>query len=67
MLFCRATVSLAWIMDGHYHPPKLLKWFEDRVDSGAMNWKQYILGLLIFNTSSTFSATWSYRHSLGCR
>jgi K+-transporting ATPase ATPase A chain len=41
---------LVWIMDGHYHPPKLLKWFEDRVDSGAMNWKQYILGLLIFNT-----------------
>ena len=41
---------LTWIMDGHYHPPKLLKWFEDRVNSGAMNWKQYILGLLIFNT-----------------
>jgi len=41
---------LTWIMDGHYQPPKLLKWFEDRVNSGAMNWKQYILGLLIFNT-----------------
>jgi potassium-transporting ATPase potassium-binding subunit len=41
---------LAWIMDGHYKAPKFLRWFEDRVNSGPMNWKQYTLALLIFNT-----------------
>jgi potassium-transporting ATPase potassium-binding subunit len=40
---------LAWIMDGHYRAPKFLKWFETRVNSGPMNWKQYTLALLIFN------------------
>jgi K+-transporting ATPase ATPase A chain len=40
---------LAWIMDGHYQAPKFLKWFETRVNSGPMNWKQYTLALLIFN------------------
>ncbi len=41
---------LAWVMDGHYRPTKLLKWFEDHVNSGPMNWKQYIVALLVFNT-----------------
>jgi K+-transporting ATPase ATPase A chain len=40
---------LAWVMDGHYQPPRMLKWFETRVNSGPMNWKQYTLALLIFN------------------
>src|ERR1700677_122431 len=43
------SLYLAWIMDGRYRPPKLLKWFEDRVNSGPMNWKQYAVGLLAFN------------------
>jgi potassium-transporting ATPase potassium-binding subunit len=43
------SLYLAWIMDGRYHPPKLLKWFEDRVNSGPMTWKQYAVGLLAFN------------------
>ncbi len=40
---------LAWIMDGRYHPPRLLRWFENRLNSGAQNWKQYTLALLTFN------------------
>jgi potassium-transporting ATPase potassium-binding subunit len=41
---------LTWIMDGHYRPSKFLKWFETHVNSGPMNWKQYIVALLVFNT-----------------
>ena len=40
---------LAWIMDGRYHAPRPLKWFEDRVNSGTQNWKQYAVSLLVFN------------------
>ena len=29
---------------------RLLKWCEDRVDSGPQNWKQYAVSLLVFNT-----------------
>jgi potassium-transporting ATPase potassium-binding subunit len=41
---------LAWIMDGRYHAPRLLKWWEERVDSGPQNWKQYTVALLVFNS-----------------
>lgn len=41
---------LAWIMDGKYHPPQLFAWFEDRLNSGPQNWKQYTASLLIFNS-----------------
>ena len=41
---------LAWIMDGKYHAPRLLRWFEERLDSGPQNWKQYTVALLVFNT-----------------
>ncbi|HXZ87818.1 MAG TPA: potassium-transporting ATPase subunit KdpA [Candidatus Binataceae bacterium] len=41
---------LAWIMDGQYQPPRLLEWFERRVDNGPMGWKQYAIALLVFNT-----------------
>jgi len=41
---------LAWIMGGRYRPPRLLKWFEERVNSGPQNWKQYAVALLVFNT-----------------
>jgi potassium-transporting ATPase potassium-binding subunit len=41
---------LAWIMGGHYRPPRLLKWFEERVNSGPQNWKQDAIALLVFNT-----------------
>ena len=41
---------LAWIMDGKYRPPRLLQWFESRLNSGPLDWKQYTAALLIFNT-----------------
>ena len=40
---------LAWIMDGKYRAPKLLRWFEERLDSGPQDWKRYTAALLIFN------------------
>jgi potassium-transporting ATPase potassium-binding subunit len=41
---------IAWIMDGKYRPLPLFRWFEARLDTGPMNWKQYTAALLIFNT-----------------
>jgi len=38
------------IMDGKYRAPGFLRWFEDRLNSGSQNWKQYTFSLLIFNT-----------------
>jgi K+-transporting ATPase ATPase A chain len=40
---------LAWIIDGKYSPPRALGWIEQRLDTGAQNWKQYTLALLMFN------------------
>jgi potassium-transporting ATPase potassium-binding subunit len=40
----------AWIMDGGYKAPRLLAWFEARLDSGPQDWKQYLIALLVFNT-----------------
>ena len=37
-------------MDGKYKAPKVLRWFEARLDSGPQNWKQYTASLLVFNT-----------------
>src|SRR5690349_19306641 len=41
---------LAWIMDGRYKAPRWLRWFEDRLDTGPQDWKQYTVALLLFNT-----------------
>jgi K+-transporting ATPase ATPase A chain len=41
---------LAWIMDGRYHAPRWLRWFEQRLDTGAQNWKQYTVSMLLFNS-----------------
>jgi len=40
---------LAWIMDGQYKPGSLFRWFEERIDSGPQDWKQYTAALLVFN------------------
>src|SRR5262245_17008589 len=40
---------LAWIMDGKYHPPRILSSVEEGLDSGPQNWKQYTVALLVFN------------------
>src|SRR5262245_50157082 len=37
-------------MDGRYHPPRLLRWFEERLDTGPQTWKQYTAALIVFNT-----------------
>ncbi len=42
---------LAWIMDGRYRAPGWLSWFEQRVNTGPQNWKQYTLSLLYFNVA----------------
>jgi K+-transporting ATPase ATPase A chain len=41
---------LAWIMDGKYKPLPIFHWFENRLQSGPQNWKQYTVSMLIFNT-----------------
>jgi K+-transporting ATPase ATPase A chain len=41
---------LAWIAGGRYRPPRWLAWLERRLDTGAQDWKQYTLALLLFNT-----------------
>ena len=41
---------LAWIMNGKYHAPKVLRWFEERLNSGPQSWIRYTLSMLIFNT-----------------
>src|SRR3984893_12535750 len=40
---------MAKIMDGKYRAPRPLHWFEQRLDSGQQNWKQYTVALLVFN------------------
>jgi K+-transporting ATPase ATPase A chain len=39
----------AWIMNGKYRAPRFLRWFEEKLDSGPQNWKQYAVALLVFN------------------
>jgi potassium-transporting ATPase potassium-binding subunit len=41
---------LAWIMEGKYHAPRFLRWFEEKLDSGPQDWKQYTAALLVFCT-----------------
>ena len=41
----------AWLMDGKYRAPRVLRWFEDLLDTGPQNWKQYTLALVIFNVA----------------
>ncbi len=41
---------LSWIMDGKYSSPRMLRWFERRLNSGPQNWKQYVGSMLLFNT-----------------
>ena len=41
---------LAWIMDGRYRAPAVLRWLEERLNTGPQKWQQYTLSLLLFNT-----------------
>ena len=41
---------MAWIFAGKHRLPSILRWFENRIDTGPQSWKQYTASLLIFNT-----------------
>jgi K+-transporting ATPase ATPase A chain len=45
------SAYFAWLMDGRYRAPRVLKWFENRLDTGQQNWKQYTLALIVFNVA----------------
>ena len=32
-------------------PPRVLRWFEQRLDTGPQDWKRYTVSLLVFNTA----------------
>jgi K+-transporting ATPase ATPase A chain len=39
----------ARLMDGKYRAPRVLKWFEDLLDTGPQDWKQYAVAMVVFN------------------
>jgi len=41
---------MARVMDGKYDAPRWLRWFEERLDSGPQDWKQYTVAMLVFGT-----------------
>ena len=45
------SAYFAWLMDGKYRAPRALRWFENLLDTGPQNWKQYTLALVIFNVA----------------
>jgi potassium-transporting ATPase potassium-binding subunit len=42
------SAYFAWLMDGKYHAPRFLRWFEELVGTGPQDWKQYVLAMLAF-------------------
>jgi potassium-transporting ATPase potassium-binding subunit len=50
-IVCSIPLSgyFAWLMDGKYRAPRVLKWFEDLVDTGPQDWKQYTIALVVFS------------------
>ena len=43
------SAYFAWLMDGKYRAPRVLKWFEDLIDTGPQDWKQYVLAMMAFS------------------
>jgi potassium-transporting ATPase potassium-binding subunit len=43
------SAYFAWLMDGKYRAPRVLRWFEDLLDTGPQDWKQYVLAMLVFS------------------
>jgi len=43
------SAYFAWLMDGKYRAPCVLKWFEDLIDTGPQDWKQYVLAMIAFS------------------
>jgi potassium-transporting ATPase potassium-binding subunit len=50
-IVCSIPLSsyFAWLMDGKYRAPRVLKWFEDLIDTGPQDWKQYVLAMMAFS------------------
>jgi K+-transporting ATPase ATPase A chain len=42
------SAYFAWLMDGKYHAPRFLRWFEELIDTGPQDWKQYGLAMMAF-------------------
>src|SRR5215831_6002401 len=40
---------MARVFDGRLRAPGWLRWFEQRLDTGPQNWKQYALAFMLFN------------------
>src|ERR1700757_1191426 len=40
---------ISWVLEGKFRPPRILRWFESRLNSGPQDWKQYTIALLVFN------------------
>jgi len=49
-IVCSIPLSayFAWLMDGKYRAPRVLKWCEDLLDTGPQDWKQYVLAMMAF-------------------
>jgi len=45
------SAYFAWLMDGKYRPPRIVRWFENLFDTGAQDWKQYTIALVVFNVA----------------
>ncbi len=43
---------MAWLFDGRYRPHSLLRWIEQRLDTGPQYWKRYAIALLVFNVAA---------------
>ena len=43
------SAYFAWLMDGKYRAPRVLQWFENLLDTGPQDWKQYAIALMVFN------------------
>ena len=43
---------MAGIFDGRYRAPAWLRWFEQHVNTGPQNWKQYCLAFMLFNIAT---------------
>jgi K+-transporting ATPase ATPase A chain len=43
------SAYFAWLMDGKYRAPRVLRWLEKLFDTGPQDWKQYTIALVVFN------------------
>jgi K+-transporting ATPase ATPase A chain len=43
---------MAWLFEGRYRLPGLLRWLESRFDTGHQDWKQYCLAFMVFNVAT---------------